>query len=141
MKKIRETSYAVNRSLSPIGDAEDGEHCEVHLQTQKSVNFDPWDENQAKEEEEGSDGSDGWMFPCQYDPVKAAAMRMKEQEDMKKIFAEKKKKPQVIEDRYEGDTDVEDLFTTPCDESDYFVLEKPMKKKVKRQGPTLRSHS
>jgi hypothetical protein len=83
------------------------------------------------------------MFPCQYDPVKAAAMRKQEEEEMKKYVAEKKKKEQMEDpiDKYEGGTDVEDLFTSPCDENESSEAEAPMKKKVKKQGPTLRSHS
>jgi hypothetical protein len=101
------------------------------------VNFDPWDthsaeEKQVEEEEDAYDGSDGWMFPCQYDPVEEEAMRKKEEEGLKKIIPEKKKKREDPVDKYEGDTDVEDLFTTPCDENDCFVPQKPMKKKVKR---------
>jgi hypothetical protein len=63
---------------------------------------------------------------------------------MKKYVAEKKKKKVQMEDpteRYEGDSDVEDLFTTPCDENESSEAEEPVKKKVKKQGPTLRSHS
>jgi hypothetical protein len=41
----------------------------------------------------------------------------------------------------EGATDVEYIFDTPSATYEEVLSEKPVKKKPKRQGPTLRSHS
>ena len=144
--KFGAKSYASHIDLTV--EQEEGEHVPDQFQTQKSVycqNLNTQvDENQlSAEEEEGekSDDSDNCWDADQYDLVHAEEMIKKEEEEFKQIMAESKRRRDDPLLHYEGDTDVEDIFVTQDHETDQDCVEKPVKKKVKRQGPTLRSHS
>ncbi|CAM0946298.1 unnamed protein product [Alopecurus aequalis] len=62
-------------------------------------------------------------------------------EELKKTIAEMKRKRADPLLHCDGDTDVEDIFVTDQDGSEETIVEEPVKKKVKRKGPTTRSHS
>jgi hypothetical protein len=84
------------------------------------------------------------MYPCQVDPAYADELKRKEREEMMKVSAKKKKKKKKKKKVGVDSLNFEcgDIFD--CDAEDIFgcePLDKPVKKKVKRQGPTLRSHS
>jgi hypothetical protein len=73
--------------------------------------------------------------------VLADEMRRKEAEELKQTIAEMKRKTDDPLEYCEGETDVEDIFDTPSANYEEILSEKLVKKKPKRQGPTLRSHS
>jgi hypothetical protein len=91
-----------------------------------------------EEEVDSVDESDSWAYPCQYDREKAEEQRRKEEEEMRELVAEKKRRQNDPLLHCEGETDIEDIYD--CEEQD-IRKDKPVKKKVKKQGPTLRSHS
>lgn len=102
------------------------------------------DENPFPEEEddgEASDDSYSWWDEGQYDPVYAEEKRRKEEEELKATIAEMKRKREDPMLHYEGETDVEDIFVNDDECFEQIPPEQPVKKKVKRPGPTLRSHS
>ena len=70
-------------------------------------------------------------------------MRKKEEEEIKATLAEMKRKREDPLLHYEGEKDIEDIFVNDDDEDcvEQIPEEQPVKKKVKRLGPTLRSHS
>ncbi|CAM0874786.1 unnamed protein product [Alopecurus aequalis] len=123
-------------------DVEEDEHITVQLQTQSSVNYVAEEQEEEDKSDEGSDSeSDSWWDEGQYDPGKAEQLRKAEEEELKKTIAEMKKKRADPLLHCDGDTDVEDIFVTDQDGTEEIIVEEPVKKKVKRQGPTTRSHS
>ena len=129
-------------------EEEEGQAQNNYYETQHSVQFEPLctvvegnfqnsaeEEEDAEAEEDAGDGEDdSWFYPCQYDPVEAEKKRKKEEEEMKKIIAKRKRK--VDEQLYEDSSEAEDIFDSYVPAS-----EEAAKKKVKKQGPTQRSHS
>jgi hypothetical protein len=91
----------------------------------------------AQEEEESDDD---WMYPCKFDPVAAEKSRRVEEEEMHQRIAAKKRMREDPMQHYEGESDVEDIFDNAAQSADVPAVV-PLKKQVKKLGPTLRSHS
>ena len=128
-------------------DIVEGSHITDQFQTQSSVYCEQFeaqvDDNQMSEEEEGekSEDSDSWWDEGQYDRVTAEEMRRKDEEELRRTLAEMKRKRNDPLLHCEGDTDVEDIFDNQDEYCEPILEEEPVKKKVKKQGPTTRSHS
>jgi hypothetical protein len=90
-----------------------------------------------EEELDSGDESDSWAYPCEYDREKAEEERRKEEEEIRELAAEKKRRQNDPLLHCEGETDIEDIYD--CEED--ITKEEPVKKKVKKQGPTQRTHS
>jgi hypothetical protein len=67
-------------------------------------------------------------------------MKRKE-EELKNTVVEMKRKRGDPLQHCKGETDVEYIFDTPCVDYQGISPEKPVRKKLKRQTPTMRSHS
>ncbi|XP_037438603.1 uncharacterized protein LOC119306511 [Triticum dicoccoides] len=101
------------------------------------------DENPFPEEDDGEASDDSYICwdERQCDPMYAEEKSRKEEEELKAIIAEMKRKREDPMLHYEGETDVEDIFVNDDESFEQIPPEQPVKKKVKRPGPTLRSHS
>lgn len=119
-------------------ETELGEHVPVDFLTQESVYA---GKKQVQEEENQASDDDQWAYPCEFDPEEAEAKRKKEEEELLATIAEMRKKRKDPLLHYEGDTDIEDIFDVQEDPVEVLAAEKPLKKPVKRPGPTVNSHS
>jgi hypothetical protein len=94
-------------------------------------------ENDMDEEEEGQAAED-WQAADE--TVNWDDNREDKEEWLKQRFADMKREMDDPLTHCEGDTYIEDIFVIEEDTQPIQVQE-PVKKKVKRQGPTTRSHS
>ena len=132
-------------------DAEEEQPIPYQVQTQDSVCYQGVVQTQnsavvdklVTEECDGeaSDDSYGWWDEGQVDPVYAEERRRRDEEELQATIAEMKRRREDPLLHYEGETDVEDIFVNDEEENVEEIPPEPVKKKVKRPGPTLRSHS
>jgi hypothetical protein len=136
-------SESVRAKSRPIQiDIEEEELVPCQMQTQESVycllmqtqvaenDMDEEEEGQAAEDWQAADDTGNWDDNREE----------KEEEWLKQRFADMKRERDDPLTHCEGDTDIEDIFVIEEDTQPIQVQE-PVKKKVKRQGPTTRSHS
>jgi hypothetical protein len=132
------------RGRSPDDDEVDGHYPEHPLQTvspvfplQTQTDENEWAQEEAQQDEdddggEASDGSDSFLYPCNYYSVDAEEKRRKEAEELEKTMAELGRKRADPLEHCEGETDVEDIFDTPSVNYEDILSEMPVKKKPKR---------
>jgi hypothetical protein len=130
-------SESVRAKSRPIQiDIEEEELVPCQMQTQESVYCQLMQtqvaENDMDEEGEGQAADDTGNWDDNREE--------KEEEWLKQRFADMKRERDDPLTHCEGDTDIEDIFVIEEDTQPIQVQE-PVKKKVKRQGPTTRSHS
>jgi hypothetical protein len=80
------------------------------------------------------------MYPCRFDPVAVEKSRRAKEEEMQERIAAKKRMRKDPMQHFEGGSDVEDIFDNATESVDVLAVP-PLKKRVKKPGPTLRSHS